>query len=78
MNYLLPEPDRPRMDALLRDFALLSRLTQLPDFSEGVRAALVDKDRRPKWQAATLEQVDPAEIYRLLAPLPAEEAVSFG
>ena len=32
------------------------------DFAEGVRAALVDKDRQPRWQPATLEEVTPEDV----------------
>jgi len=38
------------------------------DFAEGVRALLVDKDRKPHWQPATLGQVSPGLIEAHLAP----------
>lgn len=38
------------------------------DFAEGVRALLVDKDRQPKWQPATLAEVTPEFIEGFLAP----------
>lgn len=38
------------------------------DFAEGVRALLVDKDRQPRWQPASLADVTPALIEAHLAP----------
>lgn len=36
-------------DCLARELALARRIAHAPDFHEGVRAALVDKDRSPTW-----------------------------
>jgi enoyl-CoA hydratase/carnithine racemase len=42
-----------------------------PDFAEGVRALLVDKDRSPRWTPATLDEVTDAWIAgHLAAPQP--------
>lgn len=38
------------------------------DFAEGIRAVLVDKDRNPKWQPATLEEITPAFVEDHLRP----------
>ena len=40
-----------------------------PDFAEGVRALLVDKDKRPEWRPANLGNVTNAYIDEHLAPL---------
>ena len=42
---------------------LLTRTTMAyPDFAEGVRAMVVDKDRQPKWQPSRIEDIDPSVI----------------
>jgi len=38
------------------------------DFTEGIRAVLVDKDRNPKWSPATLAGITPAFINEHLRP----------
>ena len=44
------------------ELALTRHTVRHPDFLEGVRAMVVDKDRAPKWSPATIEAVDPAQI----------------
>jgi enoyl-CoA hydratase len=44
------------------EFKLTRTTMAYPDFAEGVRAMVVDKDRQPKWQPARIEDVDPAVI----------------
>jgi enoyl-CoA hydratase len=39
------------------EFRLALRVLKTPDFREGVRAALVDKERSPKWQPSSLAGV---------------------
>jgi enoyl-CoA hydratase len=47
-------------DAVIgRDLLLAGRFMENPDFYEGIRAALVDKDRKPLWNPATLAEFPP-------------------
>ena len=48
---------------LAMEFRLANRVLPAPDFREGVRAALVDKDRNPKWQPSSLAAIDGLEPY---------------
>ncbi len=56
---------------LAMEFRLALRVLEKPDFREGVRAALVDKDRNPKWQPSSLAAVGNLDPY--FASLGAEE-----
>ncbi|HZX37147.1 MAG TPA: enoyl-CoA hydratase/isomerase family protein [Streptomyces sp.] len=40
-----------------------------PDLVEGVRAQVIDKDRRPRWSPAELSGVTDADVARFFAPL---------
>lgn len=45
-------------ECLKREFRVVSNISKANDFFEGVRAQLIDKDRNPSWNPATLEEVD--------------------
>lgn len=53
------------------EFRIVSRIIHDPDFYEGVRAVLVDKDNSPRWNPAALTDVSDADIERHFAPLAA-------
>jgi enoyl-CoA hydratase len=54
-------------DALRAELALTRHVTRHADFVEGVRAMVVDKDRKPRWSPESVSQIDPAVIERMLA-----------
>jgi len=55
------------------EYRIASRVLTMPDFAEGVRAVIVDKDNAPKWQPATPEGVTADLLDTIFAPLPADE-----
>jgi enoyl-CoA hydratase len=50
-------------ECLAMEFRLATRVLASHDFREGVRAALVDKDRSPKWQPASLAGVGDVSAF---------------
>jgi enoyl-CoA hydratase len=59
--------------ALNVEYRLTVRLFEDGEFPEGVRALIVDKDRKPRWSPARLADVGPDLVAGYLAPLPADE-----
>jgi enoyl-CoA hydratase/carnithine racemase len=57
------------------EFRIVSRIIHGHDFYEGVRAVIVDKDNKPRWQPATLADVGEAEVETHFAPLGRSELV---
>jgi enoyl-CoA hydratase len=49
---------------LAQEFTLALSILRDPDFVEGVRAAIVDKDRNPAWSPARLEDVTSDQVER--------------
>ncbi len=46
---------------IARDFSLSQRFLGVPDFPEGVRAAVIDKDRNPRWNPRSLADFTQAQ-----------------
>lgn len=56
--------------AMRLEYRLVHRFMAGHDFHEGVRALLIDKDRRPRWRPERLEDVTDAMVDGYFAPLP--------
>lgn len=57
-------------DGLAQDLRVSLRNLASPDFAEGIRAQVVDKDRNPRWNPARVEDVTGTESF--FAPLERE------
>lgn len=55
---------------LEQDYRLGLRFLRHPDLPEGIRAQVIDKDRRPRWEPAKLNEVSDADVDAFFAALP--------
>ncbi|MEU9232449.1 enoyl-CoA hydratase/isomerase family protein [Streptomyces subrutilus] len=56
-------------EALVQEFRVSCNALASPDLVEGIRAQVVDKDRRPRWSPPALADVAGADVERHFAPL---------
>ena len=56
-------------EAMATEFRIVSRVVREPDFYEGVRAAIIDKDGAPHWADPSLDAVPPDWAAAHFAPL---------
>jgi enoyl-CoA hydratase len=62
----------PDLAAVLRqEYRISSASLPAPDFAEGIRAQIIDKDRNPRWSPQTLAEVDDDVVENFFAT-PAE------
>ncbi|MBV1867837.1 MAG: enoyl-CoA hydratase/isomerase family protein [Marinosulfonomonas sp.] len=54
--------------ALIAEFRLVTRCSELGEFLEGVRAAIIDKDRSPKWKYPTISDVPGSLLAKMKSP----------
>lgn len=75
LHQLALSADLPDFAANMKqEYRIASRVLMLPDFAEGVRALIVDKDNTPQWNPATPKGVTDELIEAIFAALdPAEE-----
>ena len=55
-------------ECLVREYRAALEVFASDDFREGVRAAVIDKDRNPKWSPASLAAVTTTDVEAYFAP----------
>jgi enoyl-CoA hydratase len=62
-------------ECLVREYRAALEVFRSDDFREGVRAAVIDKDRNPRWSPPNVEDVTPAMLVPYFAGIGADELV---
>lgn len=57
------------VETLSHELRFTSRASQHGELLEGIRAAIIDKDRNPQWRYAKLDDIPKDLIERILAPI---------
>ncbi|XP_073817555.1 3-hydroxyisobutyryl-CoA hydrolase isoform X1 [Musca autumnalis] len=60
------------------EYRMVVRHLENSDFKEGVRALLIDKDQKPKWNPTTLEAVTEERVQSFFDKLPDTEELKLG
>jgi enoyl-CoA hydratase len=62
-------------ECLVREYRAALEVFRSDDFREGVRAAVIDKDRNPRWSPPRVEDVTPGMLAPYFAEIGADELV---
>jgi enoyl-CoA hydratase/carnithine racemase len=60
-------------ECLVREYRAALEVFRSDDFREGIRAAVIDKDRSPRWSPAAIEDVTPEMVAPYFAEIGADE-----
>ncbi|MGC5039862.1 enoyl-CoA hydratase/isomerase family protein [Streptomyces sp. DT190] len=60
-------------EVLNQEYRVSCAALGMPDLVEGIRAQVVDKDRRPRWSPASLTEVTDTDVQRFFTPLGEDE-----
>jgi enoyl-CoA hydratase len=69
----LARQTRTLEECLVREYRAANEVFRSDDFREGVRAAVIDKDRNPSWSPPRIEDVTPAMVAPYFAEIGADE-----
>jgi enoyl-CoA hydratase len=69
----LARTSRSLEECLVREYRAALEVFASDDFREGVRAAVIDKDRSPKWSPPRIEDVTPEMVAPYFAEIGADE-----
>jgi len=69
----LARTSRSLEECLVREYRAALEVFASDDFREGVRAAVIDKDRNPKWSPPRIEDVTPEMVVPYFAEIGADE-----
>lgn len=64
-------------DCLRMEYRLANRFLRGTEFYEGIRAAVIDKDRSPHWYPAHLSEITTDDVARYFAPLEKKDELVF-
>lgn len=56
-------------DCIRMEYRLVTRFLQSHDLYEGIRSVIIDRDKKPSWQPASLSEVDEGQVLKYFEPL---------
>lgn len=60
-------------ECMQMEYRIMQQFLRSHDFFEGIRAALIDKDKNPRWKPTTLEDVTTHDVMKYFSPSKEED-----